>query len=65
MTIKKSKVRVLLAEHHIPYYVRTINQQDHRQRTLGINSDYDYEYIIYVHKKDYPEAMYILNHARV
>ena len=32
-----------------------------RTGTFGQNMDLNYEYIIYVHKKDYEKATYVIN----
>jgi hypothetical protein len=59
------KVRELLAANHIKYQVKTVDSFRSSGRSAsrgaGINMDYAYEYYIYVHKKDYDQAGYVLN----
>ena len=59
------KVRELLLSNHIKYQVKTVDSFRSSGRSasrgLGINMDYAYEYYIYVHKKDYDQAGYILS----
>ncbi|MBH1941201.1 hypothetical protein I5677_09885 [Mobilitalea sibirica] len=41
--------------------INTTGSNRGRYGTLGINHDFTYQYYIYVHKKDYERAKYILN----
>jgi len=65
-----AKIRDKLSQGNIKYYVKTINRMSPspfargtRSRTgsFGQNMDLNYEYIIYVHKKDYKQAKYVIN----
>lgn len=67
---EQAKIRDKLSQGNIKYYVKTINRMSPspfaggtRSRTgsFGQNMDLNYEYIIYVHKKDYEEAKYVIN----
>lgn len=65
---RQAKIRVILSANGIDYQIKTTNLQNapivgaRRARTgsLGINTDYSYEYKIYVHKKDYEKAKYLI-----
>ncbi len=62
-----SKARSKLRQNHIDYYVRTVNRNGGASglgasrratlTTLGQKTDYTYEYHLYVHKKDFDDAM--------
>lgn len=64
------RVRIcdLLRANNIDYHLKTINPttstfcSTRRANfgTLGMNMDYMYEYHIYVHKKDYDTALYLI-----
>ncbi|MDR7870421.1 MAG: hypothetical protein RIN55_06165 [Tissierellaceae bacterium] len=67
---EQAKIRDKLSQGNIKHYVRTINRMSpstfasgRRSRTgsYGQNMDLNYEYIIYVHKKDYEQAKYVIN----
>jgi len=66
---KQSKVRSILSDNNIKYYIKTINRNspsafsDTRLRTgtFGQSMKLSYEYIIYVHKKDYDKAKAIIS----
>ncbi len=67
---RQAEIRRILAEHHIPCTVKTENPQTtnffgttQRGRTgsFGVRSEYSYQYKIYVHKKDYEQACYVLS----
>lgn len=66
---QQAAVRDILSQNGIEYKVKTINLQSatfagaERSRLggLGINQKYSYEYKIYVHKKDYEKAKYLIN----
>ncbi|PWM43855.1 MAG: hypothetical protein DBX47_06545 [Clostridiales bacterium] len=64
----QADIRGILANNNIEYKVKTVNQKsssvfDVALRgtggSLGENMDFEYEYIIYVHKKDYDKAAYL------
>ena len=64
------KVRDILSQNNIDYYVKTVNRmapslfapgRRSRTGTFGQNMDFSYEYTIYVHKKDYDKARYLIN----
>ncbi len=65
---RQGEIRTLLAANGIDYRLKTRGQDDSltradvRARTgsAGINSDYQYLYIFYVHKKDYESARHII-----
>lgn len=62
---RQGEVRELLSANGIAYKVKVTNRQNaailgsSRARTgsIGMNSDLSYEYKIYVHKKDYENAL--------
>ncbi len=64
----QAKVRNILAANHIDYTIKTKNLQaspwyaNSRSRTgsFGINTDYTYEYKIYVHKDAYEKAVELI-----
>lgn len=63
---RQAEVRAILSANGIDYQIKTIsppNERGHRG-SLGINSDYSYEYRIYVHKNDYEKANYILKKSK-
>ncbi len=65
----QANIRNILSANHINYSIKTKNLQaspwyaNSRSRTgsFGINSDYTYEYKIYVHKDDYEKAIKLIN----
>lgn len=63
-------IREALSNNNIDYYIRTINRMSPsifsrgtrgRSGSFGQNIDLNYEYIFYVHKKDYDRARHIIN----
>lgn len=66
---RQAKARQLLDENKIDYSVKVINRRSAspmdagsraRTGTLGEKLDAEYNYIIYVHKKDYEKAAYVI-----
>ena len=65
---KQSEIRQILSDNKIHYKLKTINRNsssafnDMRARTgtLGQNLNNDYEYIFYIHKRDYNLAKSLL-----
>lgn len=61
------RIREVLSRSNIKYYLRTINNMSRpgrtrgRMGTFGQNIDLSYQYIFYVHKKDYDKARYVIN----
>jgi len=67
---KQAKVRELMAQNNIPYSIRVINRKSPsifdagsraRTGTFGENLQLEYEYTIYVNRKDYDKADAIIN----
>jgi len=68
---EQAKIRAILSQHSINYYIRIINTMSsslfggigNRARTgsFGQNMDLNYQYIIYVHKRDYDIAKHVIN----
>lgn len=66
---RQNDVRDILSANGIKYTVKVTNRQNaavvgsSRARTgsLGVNTDLSYEYKIYVHKKDYDNAMRLIS----
>lgn len=66
---EQAKIRKKLAQNNIKYYIKTINRMSpspiargtRSVGTLGQKTGSNYEYIIYVHKKDYDQARYIIS----
>ena len=63
-------IRDILSQNNIYYYVKTVNRmapslftsgRRSRTGTFGQNMDFSYGYTIYVHKKDYDKARYLIN----
>lgn len=58
------RMRSVLSENQIKYTYKVVSQyNDSRNRgagTAGINLDFACEYYLYVHKKDYEEACYLI-----
>ena len=62
----KTEVVKKLSRNKIRYQIKTINRNHNnstrsRLGTFGEEQELSYEYIIYVHKKDYENAKYILS----
>lgn len=65
---RQTEVRNILSQNGIDYTVKTTNLQtapflgNTRGRTgsLGIKPDYSYEYKIYVHKKNFEKAAFLI-----
>lgn len=67
---EQANARSILSEHKLPYVTRTVNMSGgnsilvsgHRATwgSIGENLDYTYQYYLYVHKKNYEEAAYLL-----
>ena len=59
---EQSEVRESLRAHHIKYDYRIINLNTDRNKrgSYGINKKYETEYYIYVSKKEYENALYVL-----
>ena len=65
---RQANVRDILAANGIDYRVKVTNLQSAsvigssrgRVGSFGINQNYSYEYKIYVHKKDYDAAMWMI-----
>ena len=68
----QAKVRDVLATNNIDYSIKTKNLQaspwyaNSRSRTgsFGINSDYSYEYKIFIRAEDYDIAQVLINQNR-
>ncbi len=66
---RQAEVRRRLAARGIPYTVRTVSRGSAsllgtsraRTGTMGQNMDMNWEYIIWVRKKDYDEAAAVIN----
>lgn len=64
----QADVRDILAANDIDYIVKVTDRQDAavisrggaREGSLGMNQNYAYEYKIYVHKKDYENALRLI-----
>lgn len=66
---EQAEVKAILSQNKIKYFVRIINRMSPspfskgtraRMGSFGQNMDLNYEYIIYVHKKDYEQAKYLI-----
>lgn len=65
---RQSEIRDILSQNKIDYIIKTKNLQasplwgNTRERvgTFGINHGYSYEYKIYVHKKDFEKALFLI-----
>lgn len=65
---EQAKVRDILAQNGIRYYTRVVNpvspggfgRTRGEMGYWGNNMDFMYEYYIYVHKKDYDKAKYLI-----
>ena len=68
----QANVRSVLAANLIDYSIKTKNLQASpwyansraRTGTFGINSDYSYEYKVYVRKEDYDRAVMLISQIR-
>lgn len=63
---RQAEVRAMLSANGIDYQMKTTNppnQRGHRS-SFAIHSNYSYEYKIYVHKKDYEKANYLIEHSK-
>lgn len=66
---EQSNIRQILSQNDIDYYLKVVNRMSPsilsaprgRRGSFGQNMDCNYEYIFYVHKKDYDTAKYIIN----
>lgn len=67
---EQANIREALSKNNIDYYIKTINRMSPSlfsagarggRGSFGQNMDLNYEYIFYVHKKDYDTAKYIIN----
>jgi hypothetical protein len=62
-----AKAREALGQKGIRYYYRSKNTFGNSRGhtgSLGINMDYAYQYYLYVKKKDYEQAQYLIGKAR-
>jgi c-di-GMP-binding flagellar brake protein YcgR len=65
---RQSEVRNILADNGIKYSVKVVNLQSasvlgsNRSRvgSYGVNQKFSYEYKIYVHKRDYENALHLI-----
>ena len=64
---RQADVREILSKNGIYYTIKTINLQSAgfasgrgHTGSFGISPDHSYEYKIYVHKKDYDRAKYLI-----
>ena len=66
---RQAEIRAILSANGIDYQLKTTNLQNAplagsqraRRGSFGIQSEHSYEYKIYVHKKDYEKAKYLMN----
>lgn len=64
---EQANIREALSSNNIKYYIRTINNMSRsggtrgRMGSFGQNIDLSYQYIFYVHKRDYDKARYVIN----
>ena len=64
---KQAKVRDLLAQNNVPYLIKVINRRAASAfgrgitGTFGENLNVTYEYVFYVKKSDYEQALAIIN----
>ena len=64
---KFAQIRDVLSANHLNYTYKVINSSGYDSRKyggLGQNYQYTYEYYLYVHKDDYEEACYLINHCK-
>ena len=65
---RQADIRIILSQNEIEYTVKTTNLQSPtaignrrgNRGSFGINQDCSYEYKIYVHKKDYDRAKWLI-----
>lgn len=65
---RQSEVRNILADNGIKYSVKVVNLQSasvvgssrSRVGSYGVNQKFSYEYKIYVHKRDYENALHLI-----
>ncbi len=60
---KQGEIRDILKVNKLQYYLKVFNSisgKGHRGN-FGINMEYSYEYTFYVKKKDYDEALRLIN----
>ncbi len=65
---RQSEIRDILSQNKIDYIIKTKNLQASplwgntrgRVGTFGIHHEYSYEYKIYVHKKDFEKALFLI-----
>lgn len=62
---EQAEIRDVLRSKGFDYHVRVVSR-NRRGKTgsFGINMDTAYEYIIYVHKKDYDQASFCLRERK-
>ena len=66
---RQAEIRAILSANGIDYQVKTTNLQNAplagsqraRRGSFGIQSEHSYEYKIYVNKKEYEKAKYLMN----
>lgn len=67
---EQSNIRATLFANNIKHYIKTVNRMApspfssgtrSRSGSFGQSMDLNYEYIFYVHKKDYDIAKYLIN----
>lgn len=57
-----SELRDVLSINALRYDYKIKYNGSRRYGTFGENPDYSYQYYLYVHKKDYDQADYMINH---
>ncbi len=66
---EQSNIMQILSQNNLDYYLKVVNRlspsilgaQRGRRGSFGQNMNYNYEYIFYVHKKDYDTAKHIIS----
>lgn len=66
-----NRIKDILSRESINYDFRTVNRNTSagfdtsrgRIGSMGENMKYSYEYYIYIHKKDYDEAVFLINNS--
>jgi hypothetical protein len=61
---EQAEVRSILKVNQVKYNYRIINFGSKTRGNLGLNKKYELEYYIYVHKKDYDNALHLLGRQR-
>ena len=62
---EQADIRDALRSQGLAYHVRVVSRNRRGKRgSFGINMDAAYEYIIYVHKKDYDQASFCLRERK-